>query len=259
MAGAFLTSREIFENPIWQDVQKFRIFFYIYGNAVFAEEGVRIGDVTIKRGQFLRSYRNLAKDLEYIENRAVKSYSISVIKRKIDSLVKENRLQVEDTELGTLFTVVNYQQYQGFEHYKKDNLEQRWNSDGTEMEQRRNNNKKDIKDNKDIKDKKNSSSTNEHEREFNEFYSLYKKKVDKKKAFDKFKLKRKKFSFEVIMKGTEAYMAECERKGTDKQYIKSPAVFLNGENFNDEYEGGGFNREKDDVANSEARKYDLPF
>lgn len=148
MGGAFLTSREIFDNPIWQDVQKFRIFFYIYGNAVFAEEGVRIGDLTVNRGQFLRSYRNLAKDLEYIENRAVKSYSVSTISRKVDNLVKENRLKVEDTEFGTLFTVVNYQQYQGFEQYKRGNLEQTRNSDGTEMEQRRNNNKKVIKDKK---------------------------------------------------------------------------------------------------------------
>jgi hypothetical protein len=148
MGGAFLTSREIFDNPIWQDVQKFRIFFYIYGNAVFAEEGVRIGDITIKRGQFLRSYRNLSKDLEYIDNRAVKSYAVSSIKRKVDSLVKENRLQVEETELGTLFTVVNYQQYQGFEQYKRGNIEQRENSDGTATEQRRNNNKKVIKDKK---------------------------------------------------------------------------------------------------------------
>lgn len=149
MGGAFLTSREIFENPIWQDVQKFRIFFFIYGNAVFAEEGVRIGGIKIQRGQFLRSYRNLSKDLEYVENKSVKTYSVSVIKRKVDSLVKENRLKIEETELGTLFTVVNYEEYQGFQRYSRKNVEQCWNSDGTVLEQQRNNNNKDIKDIKD--------------------------------------------------------------------------------------------------------------
>lgn len=150
MKGAFQTSREIFDNPIWQDVPKFRIFFYIYGNAVFSEEGVRIGDITVKRGQYLRSYRNLISDLEYIENKSIKKYSVSVIKRKVDQLVKENRLKIEDTEYGTLFTVVNYEEYQGFERYKKDNVEQRRNSVGTAEEQQRNNNNnviKDIKDN----------------------------------------------------------------------------------------------------------------
>ncbi|MED1942107.1 DnaD domain-containing protein [Cytobacillus firmus] len=150
MGGAFQTSRDIFQNPIWQDIPKFRIFFYIVGNAVFSKDGVRIGDTHIQRGQFLRSYRNLADDLNYIENRKVKKYSISVISRKIEQLVKEERLKTEDTELGTLFTVVNYEIYQGFENYKSNELgtglEQSWNGEGTGMEQHRNNNKNVNKD-----------------------------------------------------------------------------------------------------------------
>ena len=74
--GAFQTSREIFENPIWSDVVKFRIFFYIYGNAVFANEGTDVAGIHIKRGQFLRSYRNLQQDLSYMEKRAIKMYSL---------------------------------------------------------------------------------------------------------------------------------------------------------------------------------------
>lgn len=135
MKGAFQISREIFENQIWQDIPKFRIFFYILGNAVFSHEGVKKGNILIKRGQYLRSFRNLANDLEYVENRAIKKYSTSVIKRKVDQLVKEERLKIEDTELGTLFTVVNYDKYQDLSNYKNDNLEQRWNSDGTALEQ----------------------------------------------------------------------------------------------------------------------------
>jgi hypothetical protein len=158
MGGAFQTSRDIFNNPIWQDIPKFRIFFFIVGNAVFSHEGIKIGNILVNRGQFLRSYRNLADDLQYIENRSIKKYSISVISRKIDQLVKEERLKIEDTELGTLFTVVNYDIYQGFDHYKKQELgtelEQCWNSDGTELEQKRNNNKKVNKEKKEKKDNK---------------------------------------------------------------------------------------------------------
>lgn len=163
--GSFQTSREIFEHPIWQDVTKFRLFFYIYGQAVFSDDGVRVGDMFLKRGQYLRSYRNLSKDLEYIENRQIKSYSISTIKRTIDKLVKENRLLIDDTELGTLFTVVNYEEYQGFGSIKKDNLAQRGNSVGTEAEQSRNNNnnvKKEKKDNNKPSSPKFSISDMEH-------------------------------------------------------------------------------------------------
>jgi hypothetical protein len=145
MGGAFQTSRDIFLNPIWQDVPKFRIFFYIVGNAVFSDDGVRVGNVHLKRGQYLRSFRNLQEDLSYLENRSVKKYSLSVIKRKIDQLIEEKRLKVEECELGTLFTVVNYAVYQGFEHYKNDSE----NTERTGMEQRWNNNKKDKKDKKD--------------------------------------------------------------------------------------------------------------
>ncbi|WP_052087716.1 hypothetical protein [Paenibacillus wynnii] len=182
MRGAFQTSREIFENPIWQDIPKFRIFFYIVGNAVFAEEGITISGVHVKRGQYLRAYRNLSKDLEYVENRSIKRYSISVISRKVEQLVKEERLKIEDSELGTLFTVVNYAMYQGFEHYKKGTwnsvgteLERTENGDGTELEQGWNNNKKDNKDINVKKERIKDSSTRKNaKRVYSEDDRVYK-------------------------------------------------------------------------------------
>ncbi len=147
MKGAFQTSREIFENPIWTDVIKFRIFFYIYGNAVFAKEGTQVGDIHLKRGQYLRSYRNLQKDLTYLEKRAFKTYSISTIDSKVKQLVKEERIKIESTDYGTLFTVLNYEEYQGFERYQKPLSEQQPNSNRTATERHPNNNKNDNKDN----------------------------------------------------------------------------------------------------------------
>ncbi len=169
--GAFQTSRNIFENPIWSDIPKFRIFFYIYGNAVFSKEGTVTAGMKLKRGQFLRSYRNLQEDLEYVENRSIKKYSLSVIKRKVDSLVEENRLKIEDTELGTLFTVVNYESYQGLDNYKSDNLERRKNADGTESERSENNNKNVKNVNNDF-----SSSTDP---EFSEVMTFYQSNLQK--------------------------------------------------------------------------------
>ena len=154
--GAFQTSREIFDNSIWTDVVKFRIFFYIYGNAVFAKDGIEIAGIHLKRGQFLRSYRNLQRDLEYTDKRAIKQYSLHTIKNKIDALVKENRIEIESTDYGTLFTVVNYDEYQGFERYEKTFAEQQRNSNGTASEQQRNNNKKD----KNEKNEKNIDNNN---------------------------------------------------------------------------------------------------
>lgn len=139
--GAFLTSREIFSSSIWSDVIELRLFMFIYGNAVFAEDGIEVAGIHLKRGQFLRSYRNLRDDLQYTENKAFKKYPLSTIKTKIDKLVKEKRLAIEATEYGTLFTVLNYAVYQSFEHYEGGNVERHLNSIRTANVQSPNNNK----------------------------------------------------------------------------------------------------------------------
>lgn len=72
--------------------------------------------------------------------------------------------------------------------------------------------------------------------EFDEFWKVYSKKKDKQRAFTKFKAKRKKHSFEVIMKGAVDYMKECSIKRTDVQFIKHPTTFLNGDCFLDDFE-----------------------
>jgi hypothetical protein len=147
--GVFQTDREIFNNSVWKNVLKFRLFFYIYGNAVYAEAGKDYSGIHLNRGQFLRSYRKLQEDLEYIENHAVKNYSLSQIKMNVLKLVQEKRIKVEVVQLGTLFTVCNYEEYQGFERFKNGSIEQRKNSVRTDKEQMKNNNKNDKNDKKD--------------------------------------------------------------------------------------------------------------
>jgi hypothetical protein len=74
------------------------------------------------------------------------------------------------------------------------------------------------------------------ENEFNKFWNVYPKKVDKKKAFDKFKKASEKHSFEIIIEGAEKYAKECGAKGTEKQFIKHATTFLNAESFLNEFE-----------------------
>jgi len=145
--GAFLISREIFENPIWRNVVEFRLFFLILGNAIFAEEGYKVDDtLTLQRGQWLRSTRKLQEDLQYIENRQIKTYATSTINNAIRRLVKLQRICTKTHELGTVFTVQNYEYYQDFSSYLKGELGTQL---GTVTEQTPNNNNKDNKDNKD--------------------------------------------------------------------------------------------------------------
>lgn len=133
--GVFQTDRAIFDNPIWKNPAKFRLFFYIYGNAIFAKDGISIAGIHLTRGQLLKSYRALADDLEYLENHSLKKYSISHIKKLIGELVLEKRLEVEVVQLGTVFTVLNYEQYQGFERFEKGKIPEK-NTCSSPSEQR---------------------------------------------------------------------------------------------------------------------------
>ena len=154
----FKLHRKLFKNEIWEDIALFRFFVYLIGQAVFSKKGVKKGSTKIKRGQLLKSYRKIQDELEYIENNSVKNYSLSRIKRMIEKLKEKEMIKTESTQLGTLFTIVNYSKYQDKEQ-EKDNkikelrteLEQHKNSIRTVAEQQRNNNKN-VKESKEGKE-----------------------------------------------------------------------------------------------------------
>ncbi|WP_445506818.1 phage replisome organizer N-terminal domain-containing protein [Niallia sp. 03190] len=84
---------------------------------------------------------------------------------------------------------------------------------------------------------KNKKEENIYSNEFEQFWSIYPRKVDKKKALKSFKTAMKNHSLETILDGTAKYAKQVEK--TDKQYIKHPTTFLNNDSFIDGYEEGG--------------------
>lgn len=218
MSGKFIIDRDIFSNPIWQNPIEFRLFFFILGKAIWSEEGVRIGEITVKRGQYLRSYRNLRNDLMYLDNNAEKFYGITTIKRAVDKLIKDGRLEKEDTKHGTLFTVVNYKDYQRFERDNSKDNERAWNDGGTEVEQRWNNNKKDKKD-KNI----NTEQYKEFEKKILLLYKGVKSKSVREKKVPKL---LNQYGEKTLLQCIENY--NKTKKGVEKQYIMHESTFWNG-------------------------------
>ena len=208
MAGAFIISRDIFENSIWTNNTEFRMFFLILGKAVFVEEGKEVGSIHVKKGQWLRSYRNLQTDLEYIENNAIKRPGLATIKRTIEKLVDDGRITIQQTELGTLFTIVNYCKYQDFETYKKKTWNDAKNSNGTATEQQRNNN------NKDNKGKKKS---NIYSPEFEKWYSEYPRSNAKADSFKSFEKIRKEKGIDFINQCSRNYLDYYNSLPDDKK------------------------------------------
>lgn len=73
----------------------------------------------------------------------------------------------------------------------------------------------------------NNSATDVTRERFEEWWKLYDKKLDKKKAFSLFKSALKKHEFETIMNGTREYLKTV----TNKQYQKYPKTFLSQESY----------------------------
>ncbi|WP_241966061.1 helix-turn-helix domain-containing protein [Staphylococcus kloosii] len=77
----------------------------------------------------------------------------------------------------------------------------------------------------------NTSATKVTQEQFDQWWNLYDKKLDKKKAFSLFKSALKEHDFETIMNGTKDYLKTI----TDKQYQKHPKTFLNNESYLNDY------------------------
>lgn len=106
---------------------------------------------------------------------------------------------------------------------------------------------------KNKKDKENNIYSNE----FEQFWSIYPRKVDKKKALKSFKVAVKNNSLKTIIDGTRKYAKQVEK--TDKQYIKHPTTFLNNDSFIDGFEEGGSRYGTNQDATAIKEQYGLDF
>ena len=228
MTGAFQTSREIFENAIWLNIVEFRLFFLIYGKAAF-KDGVKVGNIELKRGQWIRSIRNLQYDLEYKENRSMKKYSLSTIFRAINGLISDERIKVFKCELGTLFEVMNYAKYQGLSNYKhnienaeRTDSERNENATRTQSEQPRNNNNNALS----ISNKDNKKICTELDEFFEKIWSLYPKKLGKADIKSAKKKELFKIGYDEMARVIERY--KTATANDDPKYIKHGSTFFNG-------------------------------
>lgn len=84
-------------------------------------------------------------------------------------------------------------------------------------------------------DKKPSST--EIEKEFEQLWKIYPRKMGKKKAFDSYKKARKvkKIPYETIQDGLYRYIRYLEQQETEESYIQHGSTWFNQEKWQDEY------------------------
>lgn len=182
-----------------------------------------------KPGQFITSLPSIVADCG-------KGISIQNVRTALKRFEKLGFLTDKSTKTNRLITIVNWGFYQDTK--KKPNNET--NSDLTDTQQTPNSQLTTNNNVNNVNNKINNNSAtnvaNEREeqllKEFNDWWSLYNKKKDKKVALSKFKIARKQHSLETIVKGTKSYLKTV----TNKQYQKHPKTFLNNETFLDEFD-----------------------
>jgi len=70
---------------------------------------------------------------------------------------------------------------------------------------------------------------------FDDFWSIYPRKKEKKRARVSFNRLPNKTQSECI-EGVKNYIKQIEIQGTEPQFIKHPSTFINGENWEDDFE-----------------------
>lgn len=168
MQGWISLHRKVFESELWNDVTTFRLFVYLLIHASH-QDGIKIGGIELKRGQWIRSTRKLAEDLSYKEGRGLKKYSTKTINKCIHKLVNAERVSIQETEVGTLFTITNYALYQDVSTQKEETGNGTGNEGETKGKRTGNNNNNANNANNANKDKKTSSRKRVYDKESVEY------------------------------------------------------------------------------------------
>lgn len=120
-------------DQLFNDLWAHRLYLFLLRNATHRE--YEYNGMTLKPGHYVRSVSKLVDDIAYLERNAVKKPGRATIKRIIEKLESLGLIETEypiksvfsqkkvgtgfgtnnGTEVGTLFTVVKMQSYQGIE------------------------------------------------------------------------------------------------------------------------------------------------
>jgi len=128
MSGFVLLSRDLLENDLWAgsgDV--LRLFIYLTISANYGKRHYTYSrgavEVTVKKGEFLRSLRKIGEDCSYMGNNKLITWSTSRVSGMLKQLEDDGRIEVlSNSALGTHLKIVNYESYQDFSSYRRKEL-----------------------------------------------------------------------------------------------------------------------------------------
>jgi len=110
LGGFFPLYRKLMDSDIWhRDDFQLKLWIYLLLNARYKDTEIR--GITVKRGQYLRSYAKMADDLKLIHGRGFKARNPEGVRYGCDAMAKAGMITVEGNLFGVLITIVNYDTY----------------------------------------------------------------------------------------------------------------------------------------------------
>jgi DNA-binding transcriptional regulator YhcF (GntR family) len=202
--------RKLLENPLAKKPNYLAVWVFVLMNANHEDKEViwNKENRIIKRGSFIGSLRKIAEQF---------SISIATVKYIIDYLVSEHMIEHLPTRKFSMFTVLNWDKYQLIEHQPVNKVKSKLNQ--SETTNNYNNDKKD-------------KNTHTPSVSFELFWNLYPKKVERKKAEEKWDRLSEDVQGRILEDIPKRQLGRQWQAG----YIPNPTTYLNGERWTDQIE-----------------------
>lgn len=207
MAGFIKLHRKFLKWEWQNDSKMVHLFLYIILSANF--EPKKWQGIPIERGQFITGLKSLSLNT---------GLSIQSIRTCLKKLQNTKEITIKPTNKYSVITVVNYNTYQ----LREDTTNKQTNKPTTNNQQSNN-----IQSTTTKKDKKVNNDKNKID--FNIFWNLYNKKVDKVKSKKEWDALDADIQDKIIKMLPKYIMINHDLK-----YRKNPFTFLDGQCWNDE-------------------------
>jgi hypothetical protein len=231
--------RKSIESPLWQNQTVWRLFEWCLLKASYTDHIQIVGyqQVTLKPGELIFGRKKAALETGLTEQN---------IRTALSVLQLTNTLTIKVTNKYSIIQIQKWEIYQDANHQSNQQNVTPVTNNQPATNQQLTTNKKDKKDKKD--------KNNIYMVQFEEFWKLYPRKVNKAKAQKAFLgLKPTEKLFKTIMASLDKAKESREWVKEEGQYIPHPTTWLNGKRWEDEIDSGRGYSKHDQVDRSRVR------
>ena len=206
--------RQLLDWEWYDDINTSRLFIHLMITANHKDNNWR--GIEIKRGSRLTSLDKLSSET---------NLSVSKIRTAIKKLISTNEIASKSHSQHTVFTMINYDMYQGDDKQVSKPVTNKSQTNDKRMTTNNND--------------KNEKNVNNIDIHFASFWESYPRKVGKPKALKAFNsaIKGMKLKEGEIQEFLSFVKQDCTKRfaNTEKQFIPHPTSYINAEGWNDEY------------------------